>query len=322
MPQSSLNDAQFIELWGQLQSPSAMAEKTGITVRNIYARRKRLVERGWDLPTRDDGTHNVEYSSAKGWTYPRQENLEIENGSIIVSSDHHYWPDMITVAHRALLDVHRIVKPKVSILNGDIFDGAKISRHAPFGFSYLPSVKEELDTCKERVAEIIAAAPDDCEHIWNIGNHCVRFERTLAQHAGDFEGLQYFRLEHHFPKHSFRWSTGVNWDSQKPVMIKHRHHGGIHAAHNNALKAGVTIVTGHTHALEVKPKSNYRGLFWGVQTGTISDIHGPQMEYAENNPSDACPGFVVLTFRDGLLLPPELCTVMDGRAYFRGEVVA
>lgn len=316
-----LNDAEFVAMWQQFPSPSLFSEKSGISLRQVYKRRAALVGRGFDLPTREDGLNNVVYKSGNGWTYPRQRNIEIENGSIIVSSGHHYWPDMVTVAHLALLEVHRIVKPQISILNGDIFDGAKISRHAPFGFSNLPSVKDELDACKERVAEIIEAA-GDCEHYWNIGNHCVRFERTLAQHAGDFEGLQMFRLEHHFPKHSFQWSTAVNWDSPKPVMIKHRHHGGVHAAHNNALKAGVTIVTGHTHALEVKPKTNYRGLFWGVQTGTISDPQGPQMEYAENNPSDACPGFVVLTFRDWLLLPPELCTVMDGRAYFRGEVVA
>jgi hypothetical protein len=34
-----------------------------------------------------------------------------------------------------------------------------------------------------------------------------------------------------------------------------------------------------------------------------------------------CSGFAVLTFRNGKLLPPELCEVIDGVAYFRGEEV-
>ena len=46
------------------------------------------------------------------------------------------------------------------------------------------------------------------------------------------------------------------------------------------------------------------------------------MEYAENAPSQACSGFVVLTWKDGRMLPPEMCEVIDGKAYFRGEVVA
>lgn len=322
MAQSSVTDAQFVTLWGQLQSPTAMADKIGINVRNVYERRKRLVAAGWDLPTREDAGNNITYKSGTGWTYPRQRDLSIENGSIIVSSDHHYWPEMVTVAHLALLEVHRLIKPKVSILNGDIFDGAKISRHPPFGFASLPSVKDELDACKARVDEIIKASPDDCQHFWNIGNHCVRFERTLAQQASDFEGLQYFRLEHHFPRHEFQWSTAVNWDSKQPVMIKHRLAGGVHAGYNNAMKGGVTIVTGHTHILEAKPFNDYNGRRWGVQTGTVSDPQGPQKEYAENAPSQACSGFVVLTWKDGRLLPPEMCEVIDGKAYFRGEVVA
>ena len=51
-------------------------------------------------------------------------------------------------------------------------------------------------------------------------------------------------------------------------------------------------------------------------------LHGPQFEYHENGPSLACSGFAVLTFKDGMLKTPELCEVIDGQAWFRGEVVA
>jgi hypothetical protein len=73
--------------------------------------------------------------------------------------------------------------------------------------------------------------------------------------------------------------------------------------------------------LEVTPWGDYRGRRYGVQTGTLAAYDGPQFEYAENGPTPACSGFAVLTFKDGLLMPPELCEVVDGRAIFRGQVV-
>ena len=104
-------------------------------------------------------------------------------------------------------------------------------------------------------------------------------------------------------------------------MIKHRYHNGIHAAYNNALKAGMSIVTGHLHRLAVTPWADYNGRRWGVDTGTLANPHGPQFDYAENNPSPHTSGFAVLTFKDGMLLPPELCEVLDEKAYFRGECI-
>jgi hypothetical protein len=104
------------------------------------------------------------------------------------------------------------------------------------------------------------------------------------------------------------------------VMIKHRYHNGIHATYNNALKAGRSIVTGHLHRLCVTPWGDYNGRRWGVDTGCLADPHGPQFAYAEDNPSPHCSGFAVLTFdEDGEMLPPELCEVINGCAYFRGE---
>ena len=54
----------------------------------------------------------------------------------------------------------------------------------------------------------------------------------------------------------------------------------------------------------------------------MADPDDPQFEYAGARPSQACSGFVVLTFRDGQLLQPELCEVVGGKAWFRGEVIA
>lgn len=266
--------------------------------------------------------YGLHVAPVEQWTFPREERLDIDEGAVLVFSDAHYWPGMPSVAHVAAIEVTKLVKPRAIIANGDVFDGASVSRHDPFGWSTRPSVKQELEACQERLHDFELAAPKGCELLWNVGNHCVRFERTLAARVPEFIGMSMTRLCDHFPAWDLRWSTFINQDSDRPVMVKHRFANGVHAGYNNAMKSGVTMVTGHTHLLEAKPYGDYGGRRWGVQTGTLSDLHGPQFEYHENAPSSACSGFAVLSFRDGLLLPPELCEVIGGRAYFRGEVVA
>lgn len=318
-----VSTAAFVDAWHRLGDPEQVSQETGLSLRATYGRRKRLAERGIRLETRT--AKATDQWADRGWTYDRERRVDLADGSIVVSSDHHYWPGQPSVAHRALIEVIGRVRPKVKIVNGDVFDGVSICRHPPFGWGDRPKVKDELSACTDRLGEIETVcdvSKTKCELLWNIGNHDIRFERTLAMQAADFEGLQYFRLSDHFPRWEMQWSTLVNPDATHPVMIKHRYAGGVHAAYNNTMKGGLSIVTGHTHLLEVKPWGDYRGRRWGVQTGTLADHRGPQFEYTENSPSAACSGFAVLTFNDGRLLPPELCEVIDGRAYFRGEVVA
>lgn len=316
-----LTQAEFIAEWHRHGSARAMAEHIPISERQIGARRARLVAKGHHLPTRAapgyDNRTPAEYRD-DGWTFPREERAEIESGSVVVFSDAHYWPGEPSTAHKGLLAVIRKIKPRAVIANGDIFDGVSVSRHDPFGWTARPSVKQELEACQERMHEIELAVPKGCPLWWNVGNHDIRFERSLATRAPEFVGLMMLRLADHFPAWDMRWSTRINGN----VMVKHRNAGGVHAGYNNAMKGGLTIVTGHTHLLEVKPWGDYNGRRYGVQTGCLADLHGPAMEYHENGPSPACEGFAVLTFRNGKLLPPELCEVIDGQAIFRGEIVA
>lgn len=316
-----ISEAEFINTWERLGSPELVARETGLSIRRVYYRRNKLADRGIRLETR---AHNAKPEWAQvGWTYPREARLEIPDGVVVVSSDHHYWPGEPSVAHKAIIQVIKEVKPRLKILNGDIFDGGSIGRHPPFGWSTRPKVIDELHACEERVGEIEQALPNGCQRHWNLGNHCIRFERNLATAVPDFEGLPGMRLSDHFPGWEFAWSTPINWNGPHPVMVKHRHAGGVHAGYNNAMKGGCTMVTGHTHRLEAKPWGNYRCTrFYGIQSGTLADLHGPQFEYHENGPTDACAGFVVLTFVNGDLLPPELCEVRDGKAWFRGQQVA
>ena len=323
MPAPKVTQEQFSELWERHGSARLVAQHLGSDISAVHQRRRRLEKEGFTFATRpavgyETRTPILDY----GWTFPRELRHEIPDGVVVISSDHHYWPDIVTTAHIALLNVIKIVRPRIKILNGDIFDGVSVSRYPPFGWSRRPTVKEEIEACQERVHEIELALPKGCKRLWSMGNHDIRFERTLASNAKEFEGLRGWRLEDYFDQWDMAWSHFLNPESVHPVMVKHKNAGGVHAGYNNTMKGGVTIVTGHTHILECKPWGDYRGRRYGIQTGTVTALDGPQTEYQENSPTYACPGFAVLTFKDGDLLPPELCEVRGDVAYFRGEQVA
>jgi len=107
------------------------------------------------------------------------------------------------------------------------------------------------------------------------------------------------------------------------VVVKHRWKGGIHATHNNTVNSGKSIVTGHLHSLKVTPFADYNGNRFGVDTGTLAEPSGPQFEnYLEQSPTNWRSGFVVLTFKDGEMLWPEIVHKWaDGQIEFRGQII-
>jgi hypothetical protein len=248
-----------------------------------------------------------------------RKHFEIDNGVILVGSDAHYWPGLVSTAHRGFLSFCRNLRPRAVILNGDGFDGASISRYPRIGWDKRPTVKQELDSCKDRMGEIEEAAGTK-NLFWPLGNHDARFETFLAQNASEYEAVQGFRLKDHFPMWRACWALWVN----QSVVIKHRYKGGTHAGHNNTLWAGKTMVTGHDHHLGVTPFTDYNGTRWGVRTGTLAHPHGPQFEdYTEDAPKNHISGFSVLTLHNGKLLWPEIVRVIDedaGTIDFRGTV--
>lgn len=317
------SDEQFIAAWESNGfSPAKVARALGITERSVYSRRLALEGAGIILPSAPrDGTPIGQ------WTYPKQIDRTISDGVIIVGSDAHIWPGEDTTALKALLEVTRDLGKSVRLLvaNGDWLDGASTNRHDPFGWVDRPNAKQELDCVTDalhrwRMAAKPARTGVECDY--TVGNHELNFERKLAVQAKDYRGLPGMRLADHFPEWNVAWSCRVNWGTVGATMIKHRFaSSGIHAAYNATLKAGTNTVNGHTHSLEVKPWADYRGRRYACQSGSLADPNGPQFEYHEQNPSPSCSGFAVLTFKDGRLLMPELCEVIEGRAYFRGQVV-
>lgn len=320
MAEASCSDHDFINTFRKL-GPTQAAKALGVTERAVYQRRRNIEKlSGITLEAIGHAAHEINLPE-----YPQRRRFDLRNGVVIVGSDAHYWPNVVTTAHRAFVAVCRELAPKIVVLNGDVVDGARISRHPRIGWDHTPHFKEELEAATERLEEIENAAPN-AKRVWNLGNHDGRFETKLAANVPEVEGVRGMSLQDHFPKWQPAWSTWINPDSDHPVVIKHRYKGGEHSGHNNAIRAGVSFVAGHDHVLKCSPVRDYRGIRYGVHGGFLAALYGPQfVDYTEDAPESWSPGFVVLTIRDGALLPPELVYVMneaEGLVAFRGRIYA
>ena len=309
-------DDEFIAIWNKSHSATAVAKVLNIDVRSIHRRRK-SIERKHSIVLvahdKSSPTFNITIPGNGVRT-----KVDIDEGVIMVASDCHYYPGIISTAHKAFVKLIPELKPKIIVMNGDVFDGGGISFHSPIGWQQTPSVKQELEACTDRLNEIESASKSAKLH-WTWGNHDLRYNTRLASQVGTaFEGVHGMNLTDHFPRWKFSTSIMVN----DHTMIKHRYHNGIHAVYNNTLKSGTSIVTGHLHSLKITPFSDYKGTRYGVDTGTMANLDDPTFFYSEDNPQNHRSGFAVLTFWDGKLMPPELCEVIsEGLVYFRGQVI-
>lgn len=247
-----------------------------------------------------------------------RKEVSLQDGVVLVASDMHYWPGEPSTAHRAFVKFCKKLKPAIVVMNGDVLDASSISRHPPIGWNHIPSVKEELDVCQERLREIHKAAPQS-KRFWPLGNHDARFETRLAQVAPEFKDVHGISLADHFPDWIGCWSVHLNGNT----VIKHRYKGGVHSPYNNTVSSGMSIITGHLHSQKVTPFTDYNGTRYGVDTGCLADPHHDAFtDYTEDNAKDWRSGFCVLTYRNGLLLYPELVTVWDqNTVQFRGDLI-
>jgi predicted phosphodiesterase len=302
-----VSDEDFIAAWQKLGSPMLVSQELGLDIRGVYNRRSNLEKmQGIPLPTRSTKTLIPDNR--------RVISHEVQNGSIFIASDCHYWPGEETVAHKAFVKLIKDMKPTTVILNGDVFDGAQVSRHPPLMGVVNPTPKQEIEACQDRLSEI-ANASKNAKKFWTFGNHDTRLFSRLAASSPELTDMM--SLFDYFPG----WQTCWRIDVNNELVIKHRWHNGVHATYNNTLKSGKSIVTGHLHKLQSVGYADFTGRRWGVDTGTLAEPYGDQFVYTEMNPVNWASGFAVLTIKDGTLLPPELCEVINGVAYFRGKEV-
>lgn len=315
-PYAACSDTEFLDLV-KVNGVRGAALKLGITERNAFKRRRTIEKR-----------HNIVITPpTRGGHVQQLDNHEaaiqvgIQDGIILVGSDAHYWPGVLGVAHRAFIKFCQMMNPKIVVMNGDAYDGARVSRWPDGSWTDMgakPTVLQELEATSAAMTEIANASPG-ARHIFPLGNHDARFEMRLVQQVPEYAQVHGTRLKDHIKEWEPCWAVLVNDNT----VIKHRFKAGIHAPHNNALWAGRSIVTGHLHSMKVMPLSDYNGTRWGVDCGCLADPYGPQFfNYTELNPLNWRSGFAVLTFKNGKMLWPELVWASGpDEVQFRGEVL-
>ena len=318
MAAPKLSDEQFIALWQKYASGQKVAEASGMGIRQVMRRRAQLEASGGIVLSADVHSGKVENRAFYYRHSMARADAKLYNGIIFVASDCHYHPGEASTAHKAFVKLVNKHKPDIVVMNGDVFDGATVSRYPQMNWQAVrpPTVKEELEVVAERLDEIDKVA-GNALRIWTLGNHDTRYEARICQAAPQYEGVQGFALKDHFPA----WTHVLSMMVNDNLMIKHRYANGIHATYNNAVKAGISIVTGHLHRLQTTIWSDYVGSRFRVDTGTLGEVDGEHMSYSEDNPKNHASGFAVLTIKDGQLLYPEFCYVTGGKAYFRGAEV-
>jgi UDP-2,3-diacylglucosamine pyrophosphatase LpxH len=310
------SDADFIKLV-ETKGPKKTAQQLGVTKTAVMNRRRNLERiHGRQITSPRTGNasvtrHNIQHAARL--------HFDVLNGVVLVGSDAHIWPGPKTTAMRAFIKFARELRPKVTILNGDVLDFPQVSRHPPIGWPHLPSVEDEIKAAQNVLAEIEDAVPSNCKLSWPLGNHDARYETRLATVAYEFARMHGFSLKDHFPKWQACWATWINRD----VVVKHRFRSGVHAPHNNTVNSGKHIITGHLHSQKISPWNDYNGTRYGVDTGCLADPDAQAfVDYTEDGPLNWRSGFVVLTFHNGKMLPPELVTTWDkNTVVFRGELI-
>ena len=139
--------------------------------------------------------------------------LTIKNGCGIIGSDAHYWPGRKSTSHRAFVKAAKELKPSFIIMNGDDFDGSNLSRHPRIGWEKRPTQKEELEVLRERLEEIVKAAPR-AKKIRTRGNHDIRYDSYLAALAPAVEGIPGMCLTDFLPDWIHGWSVMINENFQ------------------------------------------------------------------------------------------------------------
>lgn len=316
MARPKVDEATFTRLFETI-GPLATARKLGVNAKAVFKRRRNIEAAGApaiQAPMLQGGKPRLKIN------HPGALALKVWDGVVLIGSDAHIWPDTNPTALRAFVRFCKMLKPAAVILNGDVLDGATISRHPPIGWTHLPSLAEEIKACQEWLDKITVAA-GKAQRFWTMGNHDARFEAMLAKQVPEVAGVKGTQLHDFFPDWQPCWLVEIN-DS---VIVKHRFKNGIHSVHNGTLWAGRTIINGHLHSLKVWPMSDYGGTRWGVDCGTLSTPYTDPFIYTELNPVSWRSGFIVLTFVGGELLWPEIVWVQDeaaGIVEFRGKRIS
>jgi hypothetical protein len=305
------SDDEFVRLF-QTLGAAETARQLGCTERSVYKRRKNLAR-----------FDQIVAPSRQSVEYPGRVPIEIKNGTVLIGGDAHIWPGPASTCMRAFKKFCDDIKPTAVILNGDVLDFPRISRH-PQNWESAPDPQEEIEAAQDYLSDIVQACSRKTQKVWTIGNHDQRFEGMIANSIPQYRGVKGVHLSDHFPAWQKAMSCMINEEIRGgETMVKHiPKGGGMNATRAFTLNGGISTVHNHLHSQNVRPLSDYhRHDRYGVDTGMLADKEHRAFGYAQDAPLDWRSGFALLTYKDGILMPPELVTKMSpNTVWFRGAL--
>ena len=120
-----ISDDEFIEAWRRLGSAKKVSKFFKMDLRSAYFRRRYIeTKKGIALESAIKpnsgssktkiGLKATELAVQRTKVYKRDMPVSIDNGNVIIASDCHYWPGMVSVAHQALCKLIKAMKPKIT----------------------------------------------------------------------------------------------------------------------------------------------------------------------------------------------------------------
>jgi hypothetical protein len=321
MRKPPISDSVIANTMRTLKSPAKVSKELNMSERQVYKRLKVIEGRTGEAFKVDSHTvlkrekYQPEYDSLE---------LTVKDSVMVMYSDAHFWPGLESCANRALLKLLPEIRPNWVWDLGDSLDAASISRHLPSGWTDMPKLAAELEAmlvAKRKIKEVSKGA----SHAMIHSNHAARFDKYFATYASESKGIRGTRLRDHIEEPVYL-RVIINGHT----LLIHGMRYGIHAQYNNVQMAHISTISGHLHAQQVRPRTTLSKVnggtntIYGVDVGTLASVDGPQFDYRLGTPSDWRSGFAVITFKDGILMPPEFCTVIDEDkelVFFRGKVV-
>lgn len=251
-------------------------------------------------------------------------NLTVQDATFALFSDSHFWPGVESTAYRSLVELLPGIRPTYLVDLGDSLDAARISRHAPQGWEDKPALEAELDAMIQ-YKRVLRGAARGSTALMVHSNHSARFDNYFASHASEARGIRGTRLQDHVEEPIYL-RVFIN----EHTLLIHSIRFGIHSQYNNVQAAHISVISGHLHSQQCRPRTTLSKVnggtntIYGVDVGTLAAVDGPQFDYRNGTPSDWRAGWCLLTFRGGVLMPPEFCTVIDedaGQVFFRGQLL-
>lgn len=191
----------------------------------------------------------------------------------------------------AALNYIRRERVETIILNGDIIDGARISRHAKSPDQ--PKFMQELELAKSFLKGLRADFPN-ARILYKIGNHEDRLEAYLMKNAEELAGLVDFNRLLDLETLGIELVSSTGFIKHPGTYIVHGHEmrvsGGVNPARALLLKAFDNTIMGHVHKTSQASGKNMSGLF--IRTHTIGCLCKLSMAYMPHSNSNH--GFAVV----------------------------